>query len=212
MDGEPLRLDVAVGLGEDATAEELDEAARLLRGELADAGLGEVALADGGPAPEGTRAGGGFLAGALTLDLLPGAVGGLMALVRDWTGRRPGRTLRLAYGTGEGRLELEYDPDKTDINQVMVLLLTRTVATPAAAGASTSAGGDVVGGDKVSHVSAGADAVGRDKITEIHAAAGAVLIFNEPRVPAPKPEDPVPPDRSASVTPDAADGLADDAP
>jgi hypothetical protein len=204
-------LDVAVGLGEDATAEELDEAARLLRGELADAGLGEVALADGGAAPEGTRAGGGFLAGALTLDLLPGAVGGLMALVHDWTSRRPGRTLRLAYGTGEGRLELEYDPDKTDINQVMVLLLTRTAGGPAVAAAGTSAGGDVVGGDKVSHVSAGADAVGRDKITEIHAAAGAVLIFNDPRAQAPKLEDSEPsnPDRSA---PDAADRLVDDAP
>ena len=190
MADEPVRLDVTVDLGDDATAEELDEAARLLRGELAEAGLGEVALADGGPAPEGTRAAGGFLAGALTLNLLPGALGALMVMVRDWTSRRPGRTLRLAYGTGEGRLELEYDPDKTDINQVMVLLLTRTSAAVVSGpvGAGTSAGGDVVGGDKVSHVSAGADAVGRDKITEIHVAAGSVLIFNDPASMAPKPE------------------------
>jgi len=190
LDAEPLRLDVVVDLGEDATAEELDEAARLLRGELAEAGLGEVALADGGAVPPGARAAGGFLAGALTLDLLPGAVGGLMALVRDWTGRRPGRTLRLAYGTGAGRLELEYDPDKTDINQVMVLLLTRTSAAVVSGpvGAGTSAGGDVVGGDKVSHVSAGADAVGRDKITEIPVAAGSTLIINDPAIGRPKPD------------------------
>jgi hypothetical protein len=47
---------------------------------------------------------------------------------------------------GEGRLELEYDPDKTDINQVMVLLLTRTSAPRSVVGrARHVGGGDVVG-------------------------------------------------------------------
>jgi hypothetical protein len=184
---EPLRLDVAVGLGDDASSEELDEAARLLRRELADAELGEVELAEGEPVPPGARAAEGVLVGALTLNLLPGALGALMAVIQDWTGRRRGRTLRLAYGAGEQRLELEYDPDKTDINQVMVLLLARASAVAETAqGAGTTAGVDVVGGDKVSHVSAGADAVGRDKITEIHVAAGSTLIINDPGLGAPR--------------------------
>jgi hypothetical protein len=62
LDAEPLRLDVVVDLGEDATAEELDEAARLLRGELADAGW-RGGAGRWRPGPEGTARAGGFLAG-----------------------------------------------------------------------------------------------------------------------------------------------------
>ena len=171
MATEPLRLNVAVGLGEDASTDELDEAARLLRRELVDAGLGDVELAKGGPVPSGAKPAETFLFGALTLTLLPSALAALMAVLQDWTGRRPGRTLKLTYGAGPGgqRLELEYDPDKTDVNQVLALLLQGQ----AAATARTRVGGDMVGGDKVSTVSAGFDAVGRDKITQIHVAPGS---------------------------------------
>jgi hypothetical protein len=39
--------------------------------------------------------------------------------------------LRLAYGAGQIRLELEYDPDKTDIKEVLALLLARASTPPA---------------------------------------------------------------------------------
>ena len=176
---ESLRLDVSVCLGDDASTDELDDAARLLRRELLDAGLSNVELADGGQVPSGAKSAEALVFGSLRLTLFPSAVSAVMALLHDWAGRRPGRTLKLAYGAGEKRLELEYDPEKTDINQVMALLLRPAPARRWRV-AGPSAGGDVVGGDKVSHVSAGADAVGRDKITEIHVAAGSTLIINDP--------------------------------
>lgn len=195
---EPLHLSVAVGLGEDATASELDEAARRLRQEMQDAGLEDAALAPGEAAPAGAKSGEAFLIGALTLTVLPAMLTTLAGVARDWAGRRPGRTLKLAYSMGEQRFELEYDPDKVDVQVVMDRLLHHHASGGMggpAGGAAVSAGvvgGDVVQGDKVSHVNADGDAVGRDKVTHIHAAAGATVIVHdggvETRGPAAPPE------------------------
>jgi hypothetical protein len=191
MSSEPLRLTVAVDLGEDASTEERDEAARLLRSELLDAGLGDVELARGGPVPPGAKPAETFLFGTLTVSVLPAALATLMSVARDWTGRRRGRTtLKLAYSLGEQRLELEYDPDRTDVNQLLAQLVQAQAAAGArtlAVGAGVAVGGDVIGGDKVSHVQAGGDAVGRDKITQIHVGPGATVIVGDAALSQAKP-------------------------
>jgi hypothetical protein len=172
---QPLRFDLAVGLGEGAADDELDEAARRLQRELEEAGVGEVALAHAGPAPDGTKSAEALVLGGLTLAVLPGALTSAIALLRDWAGRRPGRTLLFEYGAGRQRIKLQYDPDKTDINQLVAILMQAPAAT-----AGISVGGDVVTGDKTTHTEAGGDAVGRDKLTTINVAPGATVIVNDP--------------------------------
>jgi hypothetical protein len=191
MSPDPLHLTLAVGLADDPTPDELDAAARRLRRDLLDAGLEDVALTPGGPLPDGAKSVEAFLLGGLTLTLLPSALTTLVAVIHDWTGRRKGRTLTLAFSAGDQRLEMEYDPDKTDVQQLMALLVQAQAgggAIAPLAGAKIS--GDVVSGDKVSHVNAQGDAVGRDKVTHVHVAPGSTLIINDAGVEVDKPTAP----------------------
>lgn len=194
MTSEPLRLLVSVGLQDAASDDEArDEAARLLRRELEEAGLGEVDLARAGDLPPGAKAGEAVLIGALALSVLPGTLALLLAVTRDWAGRRAGRTLTFSYGTGAQRVEFQYDPATTDLNQLLPLLLqAQATANELTLGAGSRVGGDVVGGDKISHSTIGGDSIGRDQITHIHAAPGATIIVG-PR-PADAPALPAPPD------------------
>ncbi|MCC6188800.1 MAG: hypothetical protein IT318_07175 [Anaerolineales bacterium] len=173
---EPLRLRVEVGLGDDAPIEERHAAALLLGRELEDAGMVEVEPAMAGPAPPGTRSADAIVFGALMVSALPAALQTVVAVLADWARRRPERTLALEYETGGQRFTLEYDPAKTDPAQLLAVLMQ---AQAAPAPRAFSVGGDLVGGDKVSHSQAGGDSVGRDKITEIHVAPGSTLILND---------------------------------
>jgi hypothetical protein len=183
MADEPLRWNLALNLGEDASAEELDESARLLRRELEEAGVGEASLAQGGAAPAGTKAPEALLAGVLSLTMLPAAVQGLAMVLADWAGRRPGRALTLEYGTGERRLVVQYDPRQTDVQQLVAALMQAQTAEAA----RIAVGGDMVTGDKVTNTQAGGDVVGRDKVTHIQVAAGATMILNDRTPPASVP-------------------------
>jgi len=168
----PLEFNLVVHLGDDASADELDVAARQLRFELEEAGVAEVDLAPGGQLPEGAKSAEAVRIGALTLTLLPAAFAAVLAVIRDWAGRRPGRTLLFEYDTGQQRVRLEYDPDKTDVNQLLAQLAQGQ-------GARLNVGGDMVSGDKTTHNEAGGDVVGRDKLTTINVAPGSTLIVSD---------------------------------
>ena len=195
MTTEPLHLSLTVDLGEDALPDELDDAARRLRRELLDAGLEGAELAEGGPVPTGAKPAETFILGALSLTLLPSMLTTLAAVVQDWTGRRPGRTLKLAYSVGDQRLELEYDPEKVDVNEVLARLVQAQAGSGLMA-AGAHVGGDMFAGDKVSNITAEGDAVGRDKVTHIHAAPGSTIIVRESDAevvkPIPPPDPPSP--------------------
>lgn len=192
MPSEPLRLMVTVGLDEAASAEARDDAARLLRRELEDAGVGEVDRPRVGDVPLGAKSAEAILFGALILSVLPGALAQVLAISKDWAGRGAGRTLTFSYGAGAQRVELQYDPEKTDLNQLVAQLVqAQTAANTLTLGAGSQVGGDVVGGDQVSHSTVGGDSVGRDKITHIYAEAGATVIIGQ------RPADAPPPDPAA---------------
>jgi hypothetical protein len=176
---EPMRLTVTVGLGPEASAEERDETARRLRQELEDAGLGQVQLARAGDAPPGTKSAEAFVFGALLLSLLPSTLSALAAFSRDWAGRQRGRTLTFSYGAGAQRFEFQYDPEQTDVSQLVAQLVQAQSANRLEIGAGSDIGGDVVGGDKVSTSTVGGDSVGRDKVTHVHAAPGATIIISD---------------------------------
>lgn len=190
MSGEPLRLTVVVGLDETDSAEARDDEARLLRRELEDAGVAEVEIAPGGGAAPGAKAGEAFDFGALAVSVAPAALTGLLALSKDWLKRRTGRTLSFSYGSGAQRIEFQYDPDKTDLNQLVAQLMQAHTAASLALGAGSRVGGDVVGGDKQTTTHTGGDSVGRDKVTHVHAAPGATVIFGSPPADQPHPEQP----------------------
>lgn len=195
MTGAPMQLLVSVGLEDAASDEARDEAARLLQRELEDAGVGDVDLARAGDAPDGAKSGEAFMFGALALSVFPGMLALLVAVSRDWAGRRAGRTLTFSYGAGAQRVEFQYDPATTDLNQLLPLLLqAQATAHQLTVGAGSSIGGDLVGGDKVSHSTIGGDSVGRDKVTHIHAAPGATVIVGSAPVEAlaAAPPDPAP--------------------
>ena len=174
----PIRLMVSVGLHDAASDEARDDAARLLRRELEDASLGEVALARAGDLPPGTKSAESLVFGALVLSVLPGALATLLAISKDWAGRQAGRTLTFSYGAGAQRIDFQYDPAETDLNQLVAQLMqAQTAANQLTLGAGSQVGGDVVGGDKVSHSTVGGDSVGRDKITHIYAEPGATVIL-----------------------------------
>jgi hypothetical protein len=176
---EPLQLAVSVGVPDTDSAEARDEEARLLRRELEDAGLAEAAVASAGSAPPGTKSPEALAVGALTLSVLPGALAAVLALAHDWIARRPDRALTFSYGEGAQRIEFQYDPARTDVNQVVAQLLQAhaAAANSLAIGAGSQVGGDAVGGDKVTHTTVDGDSVGRDKVTHVHAAPGATVII-----------------------------------
>ena len=94
MDG--TRLDVQVGLGADAEAEEVAEATMQLRRELLELDVGAVDLARAGEPPPGTRAVDFISLGTLVVTLAnSGLVSQVVGAIRSWLGRQPQRSIKL---------------------------------------------------------------------------------------------------------------------
>jgi hypothetical protein len=105
---------VVLSIGEDGTeAERVEELAQVLRAEILEAGVGDVAAARDGVPPPGSRAVDVAAAGGL-LVTISGSVDvlhHLMGVVRGWLGRAPaeravelsvgGQTLRLSNASAD---------------------------------------------------------------------------------------------------------------
>lgn len=91
----------------DTEEERLEEDLRYLLDEVAQLGGAEVGRPQVGPAPAGARGGAGVELGAALIAL--GSSGAtlpmLVALVRDWLGRRESGTIHLKIGSDEIRLD-----------------------------------------------------------------------------------------------------------
>ncbi|MBP7694112.1 MAG: hypothetical protein KA764_19470, partial [Anaerolineales bacterium] len=86
-DSRDLQLGLQIDLGDEADPEELDQAARQLRRELAEAGAETVELVSGGPAAQGAKSVETVLAGMLALTVLPPALPHLILALQQWTAR-----------------------------------------------------------------------------------------------------------------------------
>jgi hypothetical protein len=180
MSAEPqaIPLTVRVELGDDADDEAVFQAARQLRSEIADAGLGQAALTRGDHAPEGAKSLADALTpGAVTVQTPAAELPSLFRLLQDWLSRaRPqSRRLRIARGEGASRVEVELDAawlSEADLKALLDQLLQPPL------------GGVALQGEDVS---VGQDVVGRDKITHIHAAPGSTVVVNPPPEPPPAP-------------------------
>jgi hypothetical protein len=101
---ETFSLQLDLGLGEGADAEELDEATAALLRELRELEVDSAERVAGGPAPEGARAIEVALLGSLVIKLGQAAVGPIARVLQDWLARRSGRTIKLTLG--EDSIEL----------------------------------------------------------------------------------------------------------
>jgi hypothetical protein len=91
-----LQLDL--GLGEDAAAEELDEAARDLLRELGELDV-EASRVFLGPPPPGARAVEVAALGSLVLKVGGKAWGPVARVLQGWLSRRSGRTIKMTLGS-----------------------------------------------------------------------------------------------------------------
>jgi hypothetical protein len=97
-------LTLQIGLGDDAGADELDEATAGLLRELRDLDVDSAERPAGGPPPEGARAVEVAILGTIVLKLGRAAVGPLAKVLHDWLSRRSQRTIKLTLG--EDSIEL----------------------------------------------------------------------------------------------------------
>ena len=91
----------------DATEEELDRMTRNLLSELQETDVQSAELVSVGTAPEGSK-GDPITIGTLALTVMPAILPGVIDLIRDWTGRREGRTVKFK---GKG-IEFEGSPEE----------------------------------------------------------------------------------------------------
>ena len=105
QDNEPAKLDVQVGLGSEAEAEEVAEATLQLRRELLELDVEAVELVRVGEPPPGTRAVDLVALGALVVTVAhSGLLNAVLAGMRSWLGGHPQRSIKLKLG--EDVLEL----------------------------------------------------------------------------------------------------------
>ena len=93
-----MEIDLQLGLGDDASAEELDEATRDLLRELSELDV-EVARPSAGPPPPGARAVEVAALGSLAVKVGAKAVGPVARVLQGWLARRSGRSIKLTLGS-----------------------------------------------------------------------------------------------------------------
>jgi hypothetical protein len=126
MAGDVLQLRVDVGLAPDADAGELDEAARLLRSELLELDVVDVALLADGPPPPGARAVEAAAVG-LAVTAAREVVAAVVRSLERWVGSRSSRTVKLTLG--EDSLELS-GASLGDQRQLVEAFLTHHATPP----------------------------------------------------------------------------------
>jgi hypothetical protein len=96
MDERPMTLDIRVGAGPDADAEEVAETTLQLRHELLDLDVDAVELPSGGEAPPGSRGVELAALGALLVTVSQSQLlAPVIAAIRAWVDGRPQRSIRL---------------------------------------------------------------------------------------------------------------------
>lgn len=91
----------------EATEEELDRQTRNLLSELQETDVESAELVSVGTAPEGSK-GDPITIGTLAMTVMPAILPGVIDLIRDWAGRREGRTVKFK---GKG-IEFEGSPEE----------------------------------------------------------------------------------------------------
>ncbi len=142
-------LQLFLEIGPEADPEAVDDATRRLLSELREAGVA-ADLPRGAP-PAGAKSGEAAIVGALGLTMPPEQLPALAALISQWAARTPGRLARFVYQEGDRRVEIEYDPEKTNPRELLAELTRAQATVQINAGGDVTIGGDVAGRDHLTH-------------------------------------------------------------
>lgn len=107
---EPAHLHVEVSAS-DATEEDIDRMTRQLLAELRQTDVESAELAKGEPAPGGAK-GDPITIGSISMQILPAAIPGVIALVQAWITRGQGRTVKFKGKVGRDMVEFEGPPEE----------------------------------------------------------------------------------------------------
>lgn len=118
------------GAGEDL--DELDDATRSLRAELAELPIDAVSLATAGEVPAGAKAGDAVALGTLTLTLAPIVVPALIEFLKSWMARKEGRTIviRKKLGDAETNVEIKGPLSESAISAIVERLSSQKKPAP----------------------------------------------------------------------------------
>jgi hypothetical protein len=128
----PPELTIVVDRGADATPEETDEAAReLLTAVLRDVpSISFGRLAADGTAPTGSKSVTAAAIGAIIVSALPTVFPDVVDFLKRWLLRDRRSSIKLRIATGDGSVDLEYDPRVMSDADVTTLVgrLSATIA------------------------------------------------------------------------------------
>lgn len=124
---EPTRLVLNISSG-DPDEEELDRATRQLLDEVRQTDIKSAEVVAVEAAPSGTKTAGAETLGSLAVQVLPAMIPALFGLLRNWVGRRPGRSVKVKAHFGDRELELEYPAESMTQEQLSQFIETVTGA------------------------------------------------------------------------------------
>ena len=111
---DPVQLNIEVSAN-DASEDEIDRMARHLLFELRELDIESAQLAEGGPAPIGSK-GDAITMGAIVLQVLPAVLPSVLGLLQAWMTRGQGRTIKFK-GLG-----IEFEGSREEFQKVLEML------------------------------------------------------------------------------------------
>lgn len=126
---EALDFEIEV-ISQGATEEELDRMTRNLLFELRETDVESAELVSVGAAPEGSK-GDPITLGTLAMTVMPAVLPMVIEMVKDWTGRREGRTVKFK---GKG---IEFEGSPEELQKLLETLKAKRLPRESAAGRKT---------------------------------------------------------------------------
>ena len=102
-------------IASDATEEDLDQLTRNLLSELRETDIESVELVSLGAAPQGSK-GDPITIGTLAMTVMPAVLPGVIDMIKAWSGRKEGRTVKFK---GKG---IEFEGSPEDLEKLLARL------------------------------------------------------------------------------------------
>lgn len=120
MDGEqPVQFSLMIN-PDDLDAEQRDQDARRLLGELRDQPVESAELAASGAAPQGAKGAEAITLGTIAVSVLPAFIPKVVDFLQAWALRGSGRTVKIKLQTGQQDIEFEGTP--ADFKTILPML------------------------------------------------------------------------------------------
>jgi hypothetical protein len=109
-----------------ADAQELDDLTRELKMEIENLDVESVARISAGEVPRGTKSADWAVIGQLAVTLAPSVIPPLFDLLKSWVERKPSTPVKIRIKAGTKTAQIEYDPTRTNANDLDLLVKSLT--------------------------------------------------------------------------------------